>query len=100
MGRCENGAVRAVCQCVVGLCVFAGQYGEAGRAPALQFNRLRADGAAVLQPDNVWVFCELQHRVIAEIDAGPVGDVVDHHRMGCLVGQCAEVPDHSGLCRS
>jgi heavy metal translocating P-type ATPase len=74
--------------------------GEAGRAPALQFNRLRADGAAVLQPDNVWMFCELQHRVVAEIDAGPVGDVVDHHRMGCLVGQCAEVPDHSGLCRS
>jgi hypothetical protein len=38
-----------------------------------------------------------QHRLIAEIDAGPVGNVVEHYRVRSAIRECAEAARTSPL---
>jgi hypothetical protein len=57
--------------------ILAGQNGEVRRSPAQQIERLSAIGAAVLEAHDVAVTGQPQHGLIAEIDGGPVRNVVE-----------------------
>ena len=87
----QNSAVGAVAERFETLCVLAGQDGEVLPPPAQQLARLATVRAAILQPDDVGMIGETQHRLVAEIDAGPVGNVVEQHRMAGAIGKRAEV---------
>ena len=43
---------------------------------------------------------QLQHRLVAEIDAGAIGDVVDHQRMRGALREHGEVLQHAALRRA
>jgi hypothetical protein len=82
--RRRRSALRYCASSPVSMAKFSGRRQQ-------QLERLRAVGAAILQADDVGMRGQLQHRRVAEIDAGPVGNVVEHDRMGGAIGQCFEV---------
>ena len=46
---------------------------------------------ALLQAGDIGMFGQVQHRLSAKIDAGPVGNVVEHDRVRSAIGERAEV---------
>src|SRR5665647_1250200 len=91
MRRRQDAAVGAVAQRLLILRVLAGQHGEVLRTPAQQFAGLVAVRAAILEADDVGVGGQAQHRLVAEIDAGAVGNVVQRYWMRGAIGERAEV---------
>ena len=57
--------------------ILAGQHRKAFRPVAQQVERLRGIGRAILDADDVGELREPQHLLVAEIDAGAIGNVVD-----------------------
>src|ERR1700716_4467264 len=89
----QNAAVGAIDQRLMILSVLAGENGEAGGTPAQQFERLLPIIRTILEADDTGMIGQPQHRLIAEIDAGPVGNVVG------MTG-CAARPASALKCRS
>src|ERR1700686_299541 len=95
----ENAAIGAVDQRLVILSILAGENGESGGTPAQQIERLVAVRGAFLQSDDGGMPGEPQHRLVAEVDAGPVGNVVEHDRMRRAICERAEMKLQSMLRR-
>src|SRR6267154_2888280 len=89
MRGCQNAAVGAVGQRLMKLSILAGENREVFGAPLQQIERLVAVFRAILEAGDVAMGGQPQHRLVAKIDAGPVGDVVEHDRMrGAIRKRC------------
>src|SRR6266550_2108580 len=88
----QNAAVGAIEQRLMIVSVLAGENGEAGRAPAQEFERLLPLTTTILESDDIGMIGQPQHRLIAEIDAGPIGNVVEHDGVARAIGERTEVP--------
>src|SRR6202011_283592 len=97
MRRGQNAAIGAIAQRLMIMSILAGKNGETFRTPAQQIERLIAVRATVLQSDYVRMRGQSQHRVVAEIDAGPVGNVVERNRMRGAIRERAEVKLQAAL---
>ena len=80
MGRQQDGAVGTVGQRIEILRIVAVQHPETRGTPGQQVDRLRAVGATILQADNVGMARQVQQGIVRDVDAGAVGDVVEHDR--------------------
>ena len=97
MSRRQDAAIGAIEQRLVILRVLAGQNGEIRTRAGATDRATGRDRRAILQPDDVRMTGQPQHRLVAEIDAGPVGDVVDQDRMRGAIGERFEVQLQSAL---
>jgi hypothetical protein len=97
MGGGENAAIGAVGDDAEELRVLARHDREARRPPADEIEALRRIGAAILDPDDGVEPGKLEQRLVGEIDAGPIGDVVDGDRLRRARRQRGEMLLQAGL---
>jgi len=97
--RRENPAVGAVGEHRVEPRVVAGQHGESLRAQAQQLDRLREVARGVLHADDVRQLPQPQQRLVREVDARAVGNVVDQDPLVGRLGDPREVLPHPVLAR-
>ncbi len=93
----EDTAIAAMAEVGQEQLVFAGEHGKAFRTVGQQLQRLRHVAGGVLHADDVGQFRQPQQGVVAEIDRGPVRDVVDQNRAVGGFGDCREVLAQSVL---
>src|SRR3982074_1714812 len=99
MRGCQNAAICAIDQRLMILSVLAGENGEVFGAPVQQIEQLVAVTRAILEAGDVAMVGQPQHRLVAKIDAGPVGDVVEHDRMRGAIRKRTEMKPEALLRR-
>ena len=97
MCRGEDATIGPVGQRPVVKSVLTGQHCEVGRAAAQQVKRLCGVRRTILDADDVCTVGELQHRLVAEVDAGAIRDVVDQDGSRRAVSQRREMAEQSLL---
>jgi hypothetical protein len=95
----EDAALGAMSERTIEPGVLTGQHREARRPPTQEIEALRGDRAAVLDADHSLELGQAEHRLVREIDAGAVGDVVKRERLARVRGERLEMPTQSFLRR-